>query len=131
MSSRQSYLWTLFPLFYIPFLGGAGNRLVEEFLHVLPSFGAHALPLVLPQQSVINNRAPRRIPCLAPSRNPVVSTAPAAAIAQLTPTGKLRASINLGNPILAHKDPKTGQAMGVSVDLAQALAQQADSNVST
>ena len=45
------------------------------------------------------------------------------------PTGKLRASINLGNPILAHKDPKTGQAMGVSVDLAQALAQQLELDV--
>ena len=52
---------------------------------------------------------------------------PSHAIRQaFAPTGKLRASINLGNPILAHKDPKTGQAMGVSVDLARALAQQFD-----
>ena len=34
-----------------------------------------------------------------------------------TPTGKLRASINLGNPILAYRDAD-GQARGVSVDLA-------------
>jgi polar amino acid transport system substrate-binding protein len=40
----------------------------------------------------------------------------------LAPTGTLRASINLGNPILAQKDPSTGQAMGVSVDLASELA---------
>ncbi|KAF1043986.1 MAG: hypothetical protein GAK35_01954 [Herbaspirillum frisingense] len=38
-----------------------------------------------------------------------------------TPTGKLRASINLGNPILAGKDAD-GQPAGVSVDLARALA---------
>jgi len=46
-----------------------------------------------------------------------------AQIAQsLAPSGKIRASINLGNPILANKDPKTGQPFGVSVDLAHALA---------
>ena len=39
------------------------------------------------------------------------------------PTGKLRASINLGNPILANKNPDTGATLGVSVDLAGALAQ--------
>lgn len=38
------------------------------------------------------------------------------------PTGRLRASINLGNPILANKDPQTGQPFGVSVDLATELA---------
>ncbi len=40
----------------------------------------------------------------------------------LAPTGVLRAAINLGNPILAGKDPQSGKARGVSVDLAQALA---------
>jgi ABC-type amino acid transport substrate-binding protein len=40
------------------------------------------------------------------------------------PTGVLRASINLGNPILAYTDPATGLPSGVSVDLAQGLAQQ-------
>jgi polar amino acid transport system substrate-binding protein len=39
-----------------------------------------------------------------------------------TPTGKLRASINLGNPILANKDAATGQPFGVSVDLAHGFA---------
>lgn len=38
-------------------------------------------------------------------------------------TGHLRASINLGNPILANKDPATGRPVGVSVDLAMGLAQ--------
>ena len=46
----------------------------------------------------------------------------AATTALLAPTGRLRASINLGNPILAGADPATGRARGVSVDLAQALA---------
>jgi polar amino acid transport system substrate-binding protein len=39
-----------------------------------------------------------------------------------TPTGRLRASINLGNPILASRDPATGEAQGVSVDLAREFA---------
>lgn len=38
------------------------------------------------------------------------------------PGGTLRASINLGNPVLASLDPATGQAVGVSVDLATELA---------
>ena len=38
------------------------------------------------------------------------------------PTGKLRASINLGNPILANKTPQTGEPFGVSIDLARAFA---------
>lgn len=41
-----------------------------------------------------------------------------------TPTGKLRASINLGNPILANRDIKTGEPVGVSIDLARAFAAQ-------
>lgn len=39
------------------------------------------------------------------------------------PNGSLRASINLGNPILARKDSVTGEIRGVSVDLANAFAQ--------
>jgi polar amino acid transport system substrate-binding protein len=48
---------------------------------------------------------------------------PAGAAAALAPGGRLRASINLGNPILARKDPSSGDAVGVSVDLARALAE--------
>ena len=44
------------------------------------------------------------------------------AIRAFTPTGKLRASINLGNPILANRDPATGDPVGVSIDLARAFA---------
>lgn len=43
---------------------------------------------------------------------------------QFAPTGVLRASINLGNPILAKSDPVTGAPGGVSVDLATGLAKQ-------
>jgi polar amino acid transport system substrate-binding protein len=39
------------------------------------------------------------------------------------PTGILRAAINLGNPILANRDPVTGEPVGVSIDLARAFAQ--------
>lgn len=48
----------------------------------------------------------------------------AALVPAFAPTGTLRASINLGNPILAHADPATGEPGGVSVDLARAFAQQ-------
>ena len=54
--------------------------------------------------------------------NAAFAPTPATA-ALLAPTGRLRASINLGNPILAGTDPATGRARGVSVDLARALAE--------
>ena len=50
------------------------------------------------------------------------SPPPAAVISEFAPTGPLRAAINLGNPILASKDPASGQPKGVSVDLATELA---------
>ena len=40
------------------------------------------------------------------------------------PTGRLRVSINVGNPILANLDPASGEPFGVSVDLARELARQ-------
>ncbi|SKD04497.1 polar amino acid transport system substrate-binding protein [Burkholderia sp. CF099] len=43
-------------------------------------------------------------------------------VAAFAPTGKLRASINLGNPILANPDPHTNKPFGISVDLATELA---------
>ncbi|WP_321883640.1 ABC transporter substrate-binding protein [Paraburkholderia bannensis] len=45
-----------------------------------------------------------------------------ALVKAFAPTGTLRASINLGNPILANRDPVSGQPFGVSIDLAQAFA---------
>jgi polar amino acid transport system substrate-binding protein len=49
-------------------------------------------------------------------------TIPADTVSRLTPAGKLRAAINLGNPILANRNPATGAPFGVSIDLAQAFA---------
>ncbi|HTK35896.1 MAG TPA: transporter substrate-binding domain-containing protein [Caulobacteraceae bacterium] len=43
-------------------------------------------------------------------------------IKSLAPTGRLRAAINLGNSVLAQKDPVTGQLGGASVALATELA---------
>ena len=49
------------------------------------------------------------------------SQAPAGAVAELAPSGSLRAAINFGNPILATRDAASGEARGVSVDLAREL----------
>lgn len=46
---------------------------------------------------------------------------PQAARSELAPTGKLRAGINLGNVLLATKDPGTGDVRGVAVDLAREI----------
>jgi polar amino acid transport system substrate-binding protein len=65
------------------------------------------------------------IAALAASCLAACATAPQAppdAVADLAPTGKLRAVINYGNPILAKKDAATGGPAGVSVDLARELA---------
>jgi len=47
----------------------------------------------------------------------------AAVVKAFAPTGVLRASINLGNPILAKAGSPGGEPTGVSVDLARAFAQ--------
>jgi polar amino acid transport system substrate-binding protein len=46
---------------------------------------------------------------------------PPAAVADLAPTGRLRAGINYGNPVLVQPDPATGGPKGLAVDLAQEL----------
>ncbi len=43
-------------------------------------------------------------------------------IRAFAPTGTLRASINLGNPILANKNLTTNEPFGVSIDLAREFA---------
>ncbi|SAL51517.1 ABC amino acid transporter, periplasmic ligand binding protein [Caballeronia udeis] len=43
-------------------------------------------------------------------------------ISDLAPTGKIRAAINFGNPVLALKDSVTEQPRGVSVDLSRELS---------
>jgi len=52
---------------------------------------------------------------------PPLPLAPAL-VAAFAPGGTLRASINLGNPILANKDAATGEPVGVSIDLAREFA---------
>lgn len=47
-----------------------------------------------------------------------------AVVQAFAPLGRLRAAINLGNPILAHQDSTTGEAGGVSVDLARELGRE-------
>lgn len=46
----------------------------------------------------------------------------ASVVSAFAPQGRLRAAINLGNPILAGRDAATGAAQGVSVDLAREFA---------
>ena len=49
-----------------------------------------------------------------------------ATIAELAPAGPLRAAINLGNPVLATRDPATGEVAGISTDIARELARRLD-----
>jgi polar amino acid transport system substrate-binding protein len=51
-----------------------------------------------------------------------VIAAPAAVVAELAPTGRLRAAINFDNPLLASRDAASGAPGGVSVELASELA---------
>lgn len=41
---------------------------------------------------------------------------------ELAPTGVLRAAINYNNPLLARRDPQTGELRGLAVDLSRELA---------
>lgn len=42
--------------------------------------------------------------------------------AEIAPTGTLRAGINYNNPLLAQRDPATGELHGIAVDLSRELA---------
>jgi polar amino acid transport system substrate-binding protein len=44
----------------------------------------------------------------------------------LAPTGKIRVGINYGNPVLASKDPCSGELRGVAVDLARELGRRVE-----
>ena len=57
-----------------------------------------------------------------PSPTQQVLTFDSTMIQSFAPTGKLRAGINVGNPILAKLDSATQKPVGVSVDLATELA---------
>ena len=47
---------------------------------------------------------------------------PSRVVGKFAPTGILRAAINLGNPVLAKRDPGSGSPVGVSIDLADNFA---------
>jgi polar amino acid transport system substrate-binding protein len=47
---------------------------------------------------------------------------PASVKSELAPTGTLRAAINYNNPLLAKRDPATGELRGLAVDLSEELA---------
>src|ERR1700674_3278245 len=47
---------------------------------------------------------------------------PAEVAKALAPSGKLRAAINLGNTVLAQRDPAPGEPRGIAADLARELA---------
>jgi polar amino acid transport system substrate-binding protein len=87
-----------------------------------------ALASSMPDRMSLPNSASRRSAlALLATSGVLVATACAsrappsgANAAALAPTGRLRASINLGNPILARRDA-AGSVEDVSVDLARAL----------
>jgi len=60
--------------------------------------------------------------CLMAATPAMAQPLPAAARAELAPTGTLRAAINFGNPVLVQRDPAGGEPRGVSPALARALA---------
>jgi polar amino acid transport system substrate-binding protein len=63
-----------------------------------------------------------RIACLAMLvTGAAAESAPGDVVRDLAPTGRLRAAINFGNPVLAQKDPATNEPRGISVDLAREL----------
>lgn len=53
---------------------------------------------------------------------PAASSSDPTVLHDLAPGGRLRAAINLGNPVLAGRDPASGALRGISVDLATELA---------
>jgi polar amino acid transport system substrate-binding protein len=73
------------------------------------------------QPFLIRRRAILRALAVAPFV-PSASAADPSVVRAFAPTGRLRAAINLGNPILAVRDAGTGDVRGVSVDLARVLA---------
>jgi len=52
-----------------------------------------------------------------------MSAVPPDVLKELAPTGAMRVAINQGNTVLVQKDPATGAPQGITVDLAQALAE--------
>ena len=70
-----------------------------------------------------SSRPPLPIAGTPSQRGTTMSTVPPEVVKDLAPTGKLRAAINLGNPVLAQGTPQ--EPSGVTVDLARELARRA------
>jgi polar amino acid transport system substrate-binding protein len=51
-----------------------------------------------------------------------VTTAPADVVKSLAPTGRLRAAINIANPVLVQRNPVTGAPFGITIELVAELA---------
>jgi len=60
------------------------------------------------------------------SSPPAPPASTATAHADLVPTGKLRAGINLGNGVIATRDPATGNPRGIAVNIAWELGRRLD-----
>lgn len=83
-------------------------------------------PAHFPCLSVLRRRVSALgLAALAVSLLGACASAPKPPVAELAPTGTLRAAINFGNPILASRDATTGEPRGVSVDLAREAARRA------
>jgi len=87
--------------------------LIATLLVVLPISAALSVSAFAQTQGA--NRPP-------PTASQSAKQAGESMVKVFAPGGTLRASINLGNPVLANIDPATGKAVGVSVDLATELA---------
>src|SRR2546428_9095581 len=46
-------------------------------------------------------------------------------LTELAPTGKLRTAHIVANPVLATRDPSSGELRGITIDLARALSREA------
>jgi len=57
-------------------------------------------------------------------------TASSSLVREFAPTGRLRAALNMGNPVLAHSRTSRERPAGVSIDLARAFAAQLGIEVS-
>jgi polar amino acid transport system substrate-binding protein len=60
--------------------------------------------------------------CMMTSASAQTGAPPPAVLKDLAPSGKMRAAINFGNHVLAQKDAKTGEARGITPELARELA---------
>src|SRR6202162_3742974 len=80
-----------------------------------PADGRNAMPMLLSAASML---LAATVSAFAQSAGGAVSPD---VLKDLTPTGKLRAAINLGNSVLAQTDAVTGQPKGITPDLALEL----------